>query len=481
VKIKYSSCALTMGAVALLAISALYSADAKRLAVLLPGGTVHLSVVELDAIEYVALQDVLERLGPVTSKIQRDAVRVRHAGAEAEFTVGAPRFRVGNEIIDVQAPFQLHGGKLMVPLNTLSAVLLPLTKEPVSFHRAGRRLFLGPAEQTVELEVRRAESALNLHFPIPVNPRVAAEGNAVILTFTREPIVMSSDGIEYQDSPIQSVTFVEKNGLAEIRVQGSSPLLASFSNGGRTVQITPAPAPDTAVATPPVPEPVGEPLAPEPPMDQPTPSQSAAPSTPSGPAFFVLIDAAHGGRETGVRFSDKMLEKEISLGLARRLKTELANRGIAAVLLRDSDETLSLDARAMAANERRAAIYISVHAGQMGTGVRIFTPLMPPADPAALPPFTPWQRAQAGSLARSRALASSIQTELTKKEIAAETLVASVPPLKSVVSPAVAIELAPQTRRSGTESLSFDRYQTAVAQAAAAGIIAARYRMAAAR
>ena len=48
--------------------------------------------------------------------------------------------------------------------------------------------------------------------------------------------------------------------------------------------------------------------------------------------FFVMIDAGHGGTETGTRFSDKLSEKEITLLLARRLRTELQNRGMNAVL-----------------------------------------------------------------------------------------------------------------------------------------------------
>src|SRR3954469_23920955 len=70
--------------------------------------------------------------------------------------------------------------------------------------------------------------------------------------------------------------------------------------------------------------------------------------------FFVMIDASHGGDDPGARFSDKLLEKDITLAIARKLRIELHNHGISAVLLRDSDANISYDQRAVVTNAQRA-------------------------------------------------------------------------------------------------------------------------------
>ncbi len=55
-----------------------------------------------------------------------------------------------------------------------------------------------------------------------------------------------------------------------------------------------------------------------------------------------MIDPSHGGNDKGANFSGKLMEKDITLRLARELRKELEERGIAARLLRESDIDLSL-------------------------------------------------------------------------------------------------------------------------------------------
>jgi hypothetical protein len=43
--------------------------------------------------------------------------------------------------------------------------------------------------------------------------------------------------VTYNEKEISSTTFQESNGAAELTITGSLPLLASFSNDGRTITI----------------------------------------------------------------------------------------------------------------------------------------------------------------------------------------------------------------------------------------------------
>src|SRR4051812_7936036 len=108
------------------------------------------------------------------------------------------------------------------------------------------------------------------------------------------------------------------------------------------------------------------------------PSPSITPSeSPRHSDFFVIIDPSHGGYDAGANFGGKLLEKDVTLKLARELKKELDERGIAARMLRDSDVDVSLDRRAEIANEQHAGLYIALHAGGPGRGVRVYAPLLP--------------------------------------------------------------------------------------------------------
>src|SRR5215475_6686193 len=94
------------------------------------------------------------------------------------------------------------------------------------------------------------------------------------------------------------------------------------------------------------------------PQDMPppaTPPQTPAatltpPTAVTPPAPIILIDAAHGGTETGAILGPDNLEKDVTLAFARRLRQDLLSRGFQARLVRDGDLLLSTDQRATIAN-----------------------------------------------------------------------------------------------------------------------------------
>jgi len=83
-----------------------------------------------------------------------------------------------------------------------------------------------------------------------------------------------------------------------------------------------------------------------------------------------MIDPSHGGADKGAIFGSKLVEKDITLRLARELRKELDERGIASRLLRESDIDLSLDRRAEITNELAKGkftedLIVSRHAGDV--------------------------------------------------------------------------------------------------------------------
>jgi N-acetylmuramoyl-L-alanine amidase len=81
----------------------------------------------------------------------------------------------------------------------------------------------------------------------------------------------------------------------------------------------------------------------------------------------VVIDAGHGGKDTGT--SNKKLdlhEKGFALELARELKRLLEAAGFNVIMTRDSDTFIPLPDRPAIANKRRADLFVSVHFNAIG-------------------------------------------------------------------------------------------------------------------
>ena len=75
----------------------------------------------------------------------------------------------------------------------------------------------------------------------------------------------------------------------------------------------------------------------------------------------VIVDAGHGGRDTGAIGRSGTQEKEVSLAIARRLGEILTGRGLEVILTRDQDVFVPLEARAQMANEAKGDLFISIH------------------------------------------------------------------------------------------------------------------------
>ena len=207
-------------------------------------------------------------------------------------------------------------------------------------------------------------------------------------------------------------------------------------------------------------------------------SPTAPQSTPTTdttqhrPEFFVMIDPGHGGNDKGASFGGKLLEKDITLKLARELRKELDERGIATRLLRESDIDLSLERRAEITNEQHAGLYVALHAGRPGRGVRIYASFLTDSQPPLASRFMPWESAQAGSLDRSQIAAHAVSEELRKKGLTVANLALPVRPLNNLATPAIAVELTPET--DDPQSLENQKRQNTVAAAVAAAIAQVR-------
>jgi len=77
----------------------------------------------------------------------------------------------------------------------------------------------------------------------------------------------------------------------------------------------------------------------------------------------IVIDAGHGGHDTGTIGPNGLLEKDLVLDVALRLGRLLESRlGADVIYTRDDDTFIPLETRTAIANEHQADLFVSVHA-----------------------------------------------------------------------------------------------------------------------
>jgi N-acetylmuramoyl-L-alanine amidase len=91
-------------------------------------------------------------------------------------------------------------------------------------------------------------------------------------------------------------------------------------------------------------------------------------TTAAAAPFRVVIDAGHGGSNTGAPTREAgVFEKRVTLAVARALAAELRARGFDVVMTRQRDEFLTLRERVRRANAAAPDCFVSLHANASGS------------------------------------------------------------------------------------------------------------------
>lgn len=199
---------------------------------------------------------------------------------------------------------------------------------------------------------------------------------------------------------------------------------------------------------------------------------------------LILLDPAHGGTDDGAHIGEHLLEKDLTLTLASRIRALLAAANLNVLSTRETDATStpidpltpaqSNDSRAGVANHAHPSACILLHATGSGAGVHVITSDLPALDPSDLASLTPsrpipWESAQETYITQSSHLADILVTSLTRAGLPVHLTRASVSPINSLICPAVAIEVAPLG--AVPAEISDPTYQGRVAQAIATALL----------
>src|SRR6266481_8572425 len=75
----------------------------------------------------------------------------------------------------------------------------------------------------------------------------------------------------------------------------------------------------------------------------------------------VVVDAGHGGKDSGAYRRSGPPEKMVTLDVAQRLERRLRESQIKTVMTRDSDVFIPLNDRVAIENKQKNAIFVSIH------------------------------------------------------------------------------------------------------------------------
>ena len=430
--------------------------------------------------ELIALDDVAA-LFQVTVKGDPLAggVTLTYRGKTIIASPDQPMASVDGRVVALPAPVVQAGQRWLAPIEFLSRALSPIYDQRITIKPSARLVIVGDLRvPRVSARIDMAGPPTRATFLVTPASRVTAttEGNRVLLR-------VDGDAIEPTFPPSAS-------GLIESIHLGDQPdtVVVSLTRAAAPPRVATSQADNATRVT------VDIPAATEARASQ---SQSQAPGAPAVPGQetpasvpalgqamqTIIIDPGHGGDDIGVKGADGLQEKQLTLDVARRVRSLIESRlGLRVILTREDDKLVTLDQRAATANNSKAGLLVSLHANgapsATPSGAEIFYDRLDREGEAArraaaaqsvsLPvigggartiEIIPWDLAQAPHVGSSEVLATILEEEL-RKAVPMSTRPRQQAPMRllsAVNMPAALVEMTyltngPQEMQAGTEA-----------------------------
>jgi N-acetylmuramoyl-L-alanine amidase len=446
----------------------------------------------LNGQEFIAL-DELASLFQLT--VREDAlvggITVTYKGRTIVASADQAMASVNGRVVTLPAPVARVGRRLFVPIDFIPRALAPIYDSPIDLRRASRLLIVGTirvARVVVRIDAAGPPTRATVEVTPPLLVSAALDAGRVLVRIEADaldapPPPAAAGLIEQIRTGDQTTTVaIALNARAgtprvstttsteSTRVSIEIPLAAQSQDTNAS------PVPPQATPPPSVPVP-GEPL---PPL---LGNRAAKLQT-------MVIDAGHGGDDAGVHGPKGTLEKQITLDVARRLKTLVETRlGVRVVMTRDGDRSVPADERDAIANNSKADLFLSVHvngapsAGLKGAEVYYLrldrageearrsaaaTELVLPALGGVTRPIDVirWDLAQASHVGASSRFASMLEEELEKHAPMGPRPLQQSPirVLSGANMPAALVEIAYLTNAEQERGIQSTDFQTAIAQ-----------------
>lgn len=282
--------------------------------------------------------DRLAPVLPVSVKTLTDGQYVLVVpGAEITVTAQVPFARVRGDVVPLASAPTVYDGALFVPLQLVAEVV---PRYATGLIYDGRRTEL------------RAFA-----------PQVAHRGSASGAAAERGGAPPEGSRPRREDTATRVVPGARARDSASGRAAAASATPRSTS----ATASAPASAPASAARGAP---PNSEDTAAPAPARHPSPARATTAVAPRRPAprrerRLIIVDAGHGGPDRGMHGpigrGPRVIEKDVTLAVAKRLGAELRARGFDVLFTRTTDTLIALADRGRIANQAHGDVFISVH------------------------------------------------------------------------------------------------------------------------
>jgi N-acetylmuramoyl-L-alanine amidase len=331
--------------------------------------------------EFVAL-DELAAAFQLAVREEPGAVSVSYKGKTIVLTPDQTIASVAGRMISLPTRPVRSGGRLLVPIDFLSRAVGPIYDARIEVRRASHLVVVG------DLRVPRVAIAIEslpvgMRLTIDASPQATStltrDGDQLLIKFDADALDTTLPAPAPQPflqglRRVDAVTLAVDLGPRAVIYRSSNQVIDTTAR--LSIELLP-PATETAATPAPVP------AAPAPPAPPVLPAADPpAFGQPTSAIRTVTIDPGHGGADEGARGVQGLLEKNLTLIVARRVKGLLEARlGLRVLLTRDDDRHVAFDDRAAVANNNKADLFISLHANASlkpgATGASILTAAFP--------------------------------------------------------------------------------------------------------
>lgn len=183
---------------------------------------------------------------------------------------------------------------------------------------------------------------------------------------------------------------------------------------------------------------------------------------------LIVIDAGHGGKDggaSGLLSGDTILEKNLTLSMAKKTAAILQSKGYTVKLTRETDTYPTLQARADFANNSNAAIFVSLHINSVASapeasGTEVFYAPLNDDNSYGVPSSTLATYLQNYLIANLGSVDRGVKTS--------NHLIT-----RTAIMPSALVEVGFISNEAELKKMISDNYQQKVATAVSAGIIKA--------
>ena len=408
-------------------------ADPPQLAVPAAAGVLSAPVVAIDGVDMMSSQDLARLLD--ASRFWRADVRklvLRARTLRITLTVDAPIAIVDDRTVRLAGSVRSRAGELFVPISLLPALPRDSSLTRLVFDPAARVVRVAPPDGFVgSPRVQVVAGITRLTFPAERADAADVAGRSRARFRLRLPGAFAGvlpDSLP-DDGLVRDLRVLPSAGGVVFELA-----LAPETGGYRVVhEAARVTLEFTREAAPGL--------------------ERFAAESPAGPRSVqvIVLDPGHGGSDMGTH-AGTVIEKELTLQLARLLVPELERRtGARVVLTRTEDRSVPQEQRAEAANRARADLVVSLHFDHFpdprAHGISIFCPAAstPDASAAGYAPvsLTAWRDVAVQYAVSSRSLAESLAGSLEQRGFGSVRVRERLPvPLLGVNAPGVLVECA---------------------------------------